>query len=76
MGQPIPHYFVLNGHTLGYVYEGHSSWFNILHASVLKGSNYDRLGGPVPIGALDILVPATLADFDAFRVLAPPFMRS
>ena len=71
MNMPTAHYFVLNGHTLGYTYEGNEPWFNILHASVLRGSTFDRLSGPVPLGPRDVLVPATQADFDAFRCVPP-----
>lgn len=46
-------YYVLDGHTLGYVYEdAMPGWFHILRASVLRGSTLDPLGGAIPIGEL------------------------
>jgi hypothetical protein len=64
-----PSYFVLNGHTLGYVYSTQPNTFGILHASILKGSTFDRLAGFAAISpGIDILKPATLADFAEFRV--------
>jgi len=61
-------YFVLNEHTLGYTIDEMPGYLGILHTSVLKGSTFDRLSGPVVISPSDTLRPATKADFDEYRV--------
>lgn len=40
----------------------------ILHASVLRGSTFDRLAGFTVLPASCDLRPATVADFESFRV--------
>jgi hypothetical protein len=67
MTLPKPTYYVLNEHTLGYVYAAKPNSFNVLHGSVLKGG-YDWKNGPVAITTLDNLRPATVADFEEYRV--------
>lgn len=67
-----PHidYFVKDGHTLGYIYKAQPNVFNVLAGSVLKGG-YDPLCGFVHIFGPDRdngLRPATLEDFETFRV--------
>ncbi|SCW95345.1 hypothetical protein [Ancylobacter rudongensis] len=62
-------YYVLNGHTLGYINPAQPNVFGILHASVLRGSTFGRLDWfTITAPGVDRLEPATLADFDAFRV--------
>lgn len=61
---PTARFFVLNENTLCYQQNG-SSMFGTL------GSNKDGrnpMNGPFSIGSLDKLRPATVADFDTFRV--------
>lgn len=62
-----PTYHVLNGHTLGYIYAQQPESFNVLHGSVVRGG-HDWRNGPVAISQLDTLRPATLADFEDYRV--------
>jgi hypothetical protein len=62
-----PAYFVKDNHTLGYVTAEQPHLFCILHGSVLLGG-HSWLNGPVHIFEDSSLVPATLADFDRFRV--------
>lgn len=64
---PKSSYFVLNGHTLGYTREDNPGWFHILHGSVLKGG-HDPKRGPTVLAPTDELKPATLEDFEEFRV--------
>lgn len=65
-------YIVLNEHTLGYLlYKDPKSEFqymSILHASILKGSPHNWLNGSVLISPSDTIRPATLQDFEDFRV--------
>jgi hypothetical protein len=65
-------YFVLNGHTLGYVLPTDNDEFGILHASVLRGSPYGRLDGCTSLSIHDVLRPATEQDFADYRVNLPP----
>lgn len=67
-------YFVLNGHTL--VYAIPNGTLGILHASILKGSPYDRLEGWVLSSPNHKLTPATREDFKTFRVMVPPDFQS
>jgi hypothetical protein len=64
---PTARYFVKDGHTLGYVYDEAPGQFNVLHGSVLKGG-HDWKNGPVAISPICKLEPATLADFEEYRV--------
>jgi hypothetical protein len=59
-------YFVMGENTLGYVDDRQPNVFGVLHASVLRGSTLDRLAGFTCIS--QPLRPATLEDFDAYRV--------
>lgn len=63
-----PDYYVLNENTLGYVYAEQPNRMGVLAGSVLKGG-HDWRNGPVAImPGIDKLRPATLADFDEYRV--------
>lgn len=64
---PIASYYVLDGHTLGFVYDEAPTQFNVLHGSVLKGG-HDWKNGCVHISPVCKLEPATLADFEEFGV--------
>jgi hypothetical protein len=64
---PTPTYFVKNGNTLGYIYAETPGSFEVLHGSVILGGD-DWKNGSVALSPIDKLVPATLADFDKFRV--------
>jgi hypothetical protein len=62
-------YYVLNEHTLGFVFPHQPHLLSVLAGSVLKGSQYNPLNGPVAIvPGHDQLRPATRADFEEFRV--------
>ena len=63
-----PHidYFVKDGHTLGYVYKAAPNTFCVLAGSVLKGGHDPLCGITTTFGAE--LRPATLEDFETFRV--------
>lgn len=63
-------YVVKNEHTLGYIQEG-SKFMGVLHGSVLKGGHY-WANGPVAFVVGD-LRPATLADFQEYRVSPGPY---
>lgn len=64
---PVAKHFVLNEHTLGFVYDEqpHDFW---IHAGKPQLGGHDWKNGSAPIGALDVLRPATLADFEFYRV--------
>lgn len=64
---PRPSYFVMNENTLGYINPIQPDAFCILHGSVLKGG-HNWKNGPVTVSPLDVLRPATLSDFDEYRV--------
>jgi len=68
-------FYVKNENTLGYTRpDAEAFWFGILHASVLKGSTHGRLDAWTYLSPLDRLRPATLADFEEYRVVPPPAM--
>lgn len=60
-------YVVVNENTLGYIYDVQPDSLNVLAGSVIKGGR-SPLNGPTFIGANDQVRPATLADFETFRV--------
>jgi hypothetical protein len=62
-----PRYYMLNGHTLGFVHPDNPGWFNVLAGSVRLGGR-DWKNGPAVLSPSDTLTPATHADFDFFRV--------
>lgn len=65
-------YVVLDEHTLGYLLEASSQLMGVLAGSALRGG-HDWKNGPVPITPGDPRIrPATLADFETFRVVPPP----
>lgn len=59
-------YFVLNENTLCYRIDG-SFMVGVLAGSVLRGG-HDPKNGCTVVGELDTIRPATVADFDFFRV--------
>ena len=62
-----PAYAVLNEHTLGYVTDAQPNWFGVLASKPQRGG-YDPKNGPVSIANGAGLRPATLADFEFYRV--------
>lgn len=60
-------YVVVNENCLGIIREGWLDQVEVLAGSVIKRGP-SPLNGPAPIGSLDHVRPATLADFEAFRV--------
>lgn len=61
-------YVVLNEHTLGYIYSAQPGWMGVLAGNIWK-DGYSH--GAVPLlPGHDQIRPATVADFDAFRVSA------
>ncbi|AGR47637.2 hypothetical protein SmphiM12_005 [Sinorhizobium phage phiM12] len=64
-------YVVLNGHTLGYLFDGFPTdkpeWMGVLAGSVLLGG-YDWKNGPVVVLPGNDVRLATKEDFDFFRV--------
>ena len=60
-------YYVLNGHTLGYIQADHPTLFGVLAGSVVRGG-HDWNNGPTIVSPSDVLVQATHADFEAYRV--------
>lgn len=58
-------YVVKNENTLGYIIN--SLTMGVLHGNVIDGG-HDWKNGPVAISLTDRLRPATLADFEHFRV--------
>jgi hypothetical protein len=72
--QAIDEYAVLNENTLGYTFTATngSKMFGILHGSVLRGSSFGDLSGPISVDDRHKLRPATEKDFDEYRVSLPP----
>lgn len=60
-------YFVKNANTLGYINDEQPNMFGVLAGKPQLGGD-DWMNGPVPVSPSDKLVPATIADFDFFRV--------
>lgn len=60
-------YYVLNEHTLCYTICGSPELLGVLAGSVIRGG-HDWKNGPVSAGGSDTLRPATLEDFEAYRV--------
>jgi len=60
---------VLDEHTFGYVYEDTPHNMSILRASILRGSYYSELSGPISISGMeDRIRLATREDFDVYRI--------
>lgn len=67
----ITRYVVLNEHTLGVMFVRQSLWLEVLAGILWKGGHH-WINGPVVLSPRrDQIRPATRADFDAFRVVAP-----
>ncbi len=65
-------YVVLNENTLGYLNEVTPNTMGVLASSVIRGGHL-WIDGPVTIvPTVDKLRPATLEDFDAYRIAVPP----
>jgi hypothetical protein len=64
MSDPKPKYYVKDGHTLGYIYDGTFCTFCVLSGDI-HGHDW-KDGTTTTVGAK--LVPATLEDFEKFRV--------
>lgn len=60
-------YVVLNENTLCYRIDGQDYHLGVLAGSVIRGG-HDWKNGPVAVGPLDTLRPATAEDFEFFRV--------
>lgn len=60
-------YYVKDGHTLGYIDDRQPNSFGVLAGKPQLGG-HDSLQGYVQVSRLDVLRPATLADFEFFRV--------
>lgn len=67
----ISTYYVLNEHTLGFVFAHQPDVFCVLSGKILKGGLRWQ-DGIARISPLDTLRPATLADFEDYRCVPPP----
>jgi hypothetical protein len=65
-------YVVLDENTLGYINSEQPDVLGVLAASILRGAVHSWLDGPVAILQTKNIRPATVADFNAFRVAVPP----
>lgn len=65
-------YVVVNENTLGYVYSSRPDSLNILHGSILRGAVSTAQDGSRYLSPLDVVRPATIADFRAYSVEPPP----
>lgn len=70
--EEILYYAVYEEHTIGFLFIAHGGrrYFGILHASVLKGSNYNWLSGPILVDMAKVRA-ATPQDFEEYRVTLP-----
>lgn len=64
-------YVVLGEHTLGYLQEG-TVMMGVLAGSVIKGGHSWKNGPVAIVPGYTQLRPATLSDFEVYRVLPPP----
>lgn len=67
----LTRWVVLNEHTLGVIFNAQSDMLDVVAGSVLRGG-HDWKNGPVCPAPTDVVRAATQADFDFFRVQAPP----
>lgn len=73
MAIPIPHYVVFSEHTLGYMYDEQPNQVWILASSVIRGAVQSwKDGSTMALPNDPRLRPATLKDFDTYRVVPPP----
>ena len=72
MYNEIIYYAVYQENTLGYLFRGESGlyYLGILHESVLRGSSFNWLSGPVLVDMKQVRT-ATAQDFDDYRVVRP-----
>lgn len=72
MNNEILYYAVYEEHTLGFLYRDELDQYNlaILHASILRGSTYNWLGGPILVD-MQRIRKATAKDFEDYRVSLP-----
>lgn len=72
MDNKILYYAVYMENTLGYLFELNGRhYLGILHTSVLKGSYFNSLGGPLLVDMARVR-KATIKDFEEYRVSLPP----
>ena len=67
----LARWVVLNEHTLGVIFNAHPDTLDVVEGSVLRGG-HNWKNGPVWLAPTDAVRAATQADFDLFRVQAPP----
>ncbi len=71
----MPTYIVISEHTLGYLLPPTETnpfqYVGILRASVLRGSPYDPMSGPIAYPTTHDVRPATEKDFHDFMVAVP-----
>lgn len=68
-------YVFRNENTLGCIFPRQPGWMDVLHGDPFTGGA-DWKNGPVALQeGVDVVRPATLADFARFRVLPPPGFR-
>jgi hypothetical protein len=65
-------YVVKDGHTLGYIFDAQPELMGVLSSN--KDGHHHN-GGPVSIFGSNI-TPATVEDFETFRVALPPDFKS
>lgn len=72
MNTGILYYAVYMENTLGYLFAINGrNYLGILHASILKGSTFNWLGGAILVDMANVR-RATVKDFDDYRVCVPP----
>lgn len=72
MKNEILYYVVYRENTLGYLFSLNGrNYLGILHASILKGSTFNWLNGPV-LADMSNVRRATAKDFEEYRVCLPP----
>lgn len=65
-------YAVYMENTFGYLFNMNGQpYLGILHASVLKRSTFNWLGGPICVNMNEVR-KATVNDFEEYRVCVPP----